>query len=59
MIEYTLPDMTEEEYGEWCKYIEKRHLLGETALDYCKASEMFLNHFRRGINLNNCPTSLK
>lgn len=60
LIHYQLPDMTPEEFEEWSKYIDKRMLtLGDTALHYCQAAEMFLNHFRRGINLNNSPKSDK
>jgi len=49
MIEYKLTDMNPEEYKSWEKYIEKRNLtLGQTALDYCRAAEMFLANFRMG-----------
>ncbi len=60
MSDYILPKMSYEEYQSWEKYIEKRNsTLGNTAIDYCRAAEMFLNHFRRGIDLTKTDSFMK
>lgn len=42
--------LTQEEYREWVKYDDKHpHLEG---ISYEAVLNMFLSHFRRGINLN-------
>lgn len=42
--------LTQEEYHEWVKYDESHPWLAR--LPYQAVLRMFLNHFRRGINLN-------
>lgn len=52
--DYWKKDLTDEEYDEWIKY-DSTHLhltSGKNSLPYEMVLNMFLSHFRRGINLN-------